>query len=35
MIMLWVSWIAIMLGAASVATDHDRTPPHKKESEPR
>jgi hypothetical protein len=34
MIMLWVSWIAVMLGAADVATDHDRTP-HKKEIKPR
>jgi hypothetical protein len=25
MIMLWVYWMAIMLGAARVATDPDRT----------
>jgi len=25
MIMLWVYWMAIMLGAARVATDRDRT----------
>jgi hypothetical protein len=30
MIMLWVSWMAIMLGGASVATGRDRTP-HEKE----
>jgi hypothetical protein len=30
MIMLWISWMAIMLGAARVATDRDRTP-HEKE----
>jgi hypothetical protein len=29
MIMLWVCWIAIMLGAARVATDGDRTPHEK------
>jgi hypothetical protein len=26
MIMLWVGWMAIMLGAARVATDRDRRP---------
>jgi hypothetical protein len=26
MIVLWVCWMAIMLGAARVATDRDRTP---------
>jgi hypothetical protein len=30
MIMLWICWKAIMLGAARVATDRDRTP-HEKE----
>jgi hypothetical protein len=30
MIMLWVCWMAIMLGAARVATDRDRTA-HEKE----
>jgi hypothetical protein len=29
MIMLWVCWMAIMLGAARVATDRDRTPHEK------
>jgi hypothetical protein len=30
MIMLWVWWMAIVLGAARVATDRGRTP-HEKE----
>jgi hypothetical protein len=30
MIMLWVCWMAIMLGAARVGTDRDRTQ-HEKE----
>jgi hypothetical protein len=30
MIMLWVCWMAIMLGATRVATERDRAP-HEKE----
>jgi hypothetical protein len=29
MIMLWVCWMAIMLGTARLATDRDRTAPEK------